>query len=149
MTLCTKMFTLVLEQEPIPTSYVLYFDLWFYFIDFFQVPGLNNITLSGVLVPQTTTANLAAVSQLFTNYINFESSPVIAVGKSTMQPDGSQISWLSQGLQSLQLTVPFKPSAPINPIRSIQIESMALAFTPETAWTPRTDSNSVHATMRQ
>jgi len=143
------MFTLVLEQELIPTSYVLYFDLWLYFIDFFQVPGLNNITLSGVLVPQTTTANLAAVSQLFTNYINFESSPVIAVGKSTMQPDGSQISWLSQGLQSLQLTVPFKPNAPINPIRSIQIGSMALAFTPETAWSPRTDSNSVHATMRQ
>ncbi|KAG2037615.1 hypothetical protein BDR03DRAFT_818585, partial [Suillus americanus] len=72
----------------------------------------NNITLNGVLVPQTTPANLATVSQLFTNYINFESSPVIAVGKST---------------------------TPINPIWSIQIGSMALAFTPETAWTPQTD----------
>ncbi|KAG1761975.1 hypothetical protein EDD22DRAFT_893760 [Suillus occidentalis] len=112
------------------------------------VPGPNNITLKGILVPQTTPANLAAVSQLFTNYINFESSPVIAIGKSTLQPDGSQISWLSQGVQSLQLTVPFKSSTPINPIRSIQIGSMALAFTPETAWTPRTDSNSVHATMQ-
>ncbi|KAG2032054.1 hypothetical protein BDR03DRAFT_1015605 [Suillus americanus] len=57
-------------------------------------------------------ANLATVSQLFTNYINFESSPVIAVGKST---------------------------TPINPIRSIQIGSMALAFTPETAWTLQMD----------
>ncbi|KAG1785555.1 uncharacterized protein HD556DRAFT_110398 [Suillus plorans] len=112
------------------------------------VPGPNNITLSGILVPQTTPANLASVSQLFTNYINFESSPVIAMGKSTLQPDGSQISWLSQGLESLQLTVPFKSTTPINPIRSIQIGSMALAFTPETAWTPRTDSNSVHATMQ-
>ncbi|KAG1742190.1 hypothetical protein EDB19DRAFT_1702736 [Suillus lakei] len=112
------------------------------------VPGPNNITLSGVLVPQTTPANLAAVSQLFTNYINFESSPVIAAGKSTLQPDGSQISWLSQGLESLQLTVPFKSTTPINPIRSIQIGSMALGFTPETAWTPQADSNSVHATMQ-
>ncbi|KAG2131418.1 uncharacterized protein EDB93DRAFT_1255529 [Suillus bovinus] len=112
------------------------------------VPGPNNITLSGILVPQTTPANLAAVSQLFTNYINFESSPVIAMGKSTLQLDGSQISWLSQGLESLQLTVPFKSTTPINPIRSIQIGSMALAFTPETAWTPRTDSNSVRASMQ-
>ncbi|KAG1762129.1 hypothetical protein EDD22DRAFT_1029175 [Suillus occidentalis] len=111
------------------------------------VPGPNNITLKGVLVPQMTPANLAAVSQLFTNYTNFESSPVIAIGKSTLQPDG-QISWLSQGVQSLQLTVPFKSSTPINPIRSIQIGSIALAFTRETAWTPQTDSNSVHATMQ-
>ncbi|KAG2368054.1 hypothetical protein BDR07DRAFT_1391769 [Suillus spraguei] len=111
------------------------------------VSGPNNITLNGILVPQTTPANLATVSQLFTNYINFESSPVIAVGKSTLQPDGSQISWLSQGLRSLELTVPFKSTTPINPIRSIQIGSMALAFTPETAWTPQVDSNSVHATM--
>ncbi|KAG1797916.1 hypothetical protein EV424DRAFT_1333192, partial [Suillus variegatus] len=113
------------------------------------VPGSNNITLSGVLVPQTTPTNLASVLQCFTNYINFESSPVIAMDKSTLQPYGSQISWLSQGLESLQLTVPFKSTTPINPIRSIQIESMALAFTPESAWTPRTDSNTVLATMRE
>ncbi|KAH7926942.1 hypothetical protein BV22DRAFT_1007914 [Leucogyrophana mollusca] len=111
------------------------------------VPGDNNITLSGRLIPQTTPSDLAAVSQLFTNYINFESSPVIATGQSTLQPDGSEISWLSQGLQSLQLNVPFKSTTPINPIRSIQIGSMSLAFTPDSAWTPRTDSNSVHASM--
>jgi hypothetical protein len=143
------MSTLVLEQELTPTSYVIYITCGSTFFHLFQVPGPNNITLNGVLVPQTTPANLAAVSQLFTNYINFESSPVIAAGKSTMQSDGSQISWLSQGLQSLQLTVPFKSSTPINPIRSIQIGSMALSFTPESAWAPRTDSNSVHATMRE
>ncbi|KAG1896026.1 uncharacterized protein F5891DRAFT_1165745 [Suillus fuscotomentosus] len=93
------------------------------------VPGPNNITLSGILIPQTTPTNLASVS-----------SPVIAMGKSTLQPDGSQISWLSQGLESLQLTVPFKSTTPINSIRAIKIGSMALAFTPETAWTPQTDS---------
>lgn len=65
------------------------------------VPGPNNVTFKGILVPQTIPANLAAVSQLFTNYIKFESSPVIAIGESTLQPDGSEISWLSQGVQSL------------------------------------------------
>ncbi|KIJ67573.1 hypothetical protein HYDPIDRAFT_180379 [Hydnomerulius pinastri MD-312] len=110
-------------------------------------PGNNSISLTGVLVRQTTPSSLAAVSQLFTNYINFESSPVIAAGKSTLQSDGTVISWLSQGLQSLQLDVPFKSTTPINPIRTIEIGTLALDFTPETAWTPRTDSNSVHASM--
>lgn len=116
-------------------------------ITFCQVPGNNNITLKGVLIPQTDPSSLAAVSQLFTNYINFESSPVIAAGQSTLQSDGTTISWLSQGLQALQLTVPFKSTSPINPIQSIEIGSMALTFTPETAWTPRTDSDSVQASM--
>ncbi|KAF9222628.1 hypothetical protein BS17DRAFT_802839 [Gyrodon lividus] len=110
-------------------------------------PGNNSISLSGVLVPQSTPSDLAMVSQLFTNYINFESSPVIAAGRSTLQPDGTVISWLSQGLQSLKLIVPFQSMTPINPIRAIDIGSLALTFTPETAWTPRTDSNSVHASM--
>ena len=112
-----------------------------------QSPGKNNITLSGVLVPQTTASNLAVVSQLFTNFLNYQSSPVLATGKSTIQSDGATISWLSQGIESLKLTVPFQSTAPINPIRSIDIGSLALTFTPETAWNPRTDSNSVHASM--
>ncbi|KAG2739154.1 hypothetical protein P692DRAFT_20882011 [Suillus brevipes Sb2] len=57
-------------------------------------------TRTGLNTNITTPTNLAAVSQLFTNYINFESSPVIAIGKLTLQPDGSEILWLSQGVQS-------------------------------------------------
>ncbi|KAL4074292.1 hypothetical protein J3A83DRAFT_4234939 [Scleroderma citrinum] len=112
------------------------------------IPGNNNITLKGVLIPQTDPSSLSAVSQLFTNYINFESSPVIATGQSTLQPDGTTISWLSQGLQSLQLTLPFKSMSPINPIQSITIGNMALTFTPEMAWTPKADSDSVQALMK-
>lgn len=87
------------------------------------------------------------VSQLFTNFLNHQSSLVLATGKSTVQSDGTAISWLSQGIESLTLTVPFQSAAPINPIRSIDIGSLALTFTPETAWNPRTDSNSVYASM--
>ncbi|EGO25193.1 hypothetical protein SERLADRAFT_448192 [Serpula lacrymans var. lacrymans S7.9] len=111
-------------------------------------PGANNITLNGRLVPQTSDSDLAVVSELFTNYINFDNSPVIASGKSTLQSDGSTISWLSQGLQSLALNVPFKSTSPINPIQSIQIGSLALGFTADTAWMPQADSNSVQASMK-
>ncbi|KDQ57731.1 hypothetical protein JAAARDRAFT_69819 [Jaapia argillacea MUCL 33604] len=111
-------------------------------------PGDNNITLSGVLVPHTDPSELAVVSELFSNYLNGVASPVIATGKSTLQSDNIAISWLSQGLQSLQLTVPFKSlSGAIAPIKSISIGDMSLAFTPQTAWSPLTYSRSVEAVM--
>jgi len=108
---------------------------------------MNNITLAGTLVPQTNPSSLTQVSQLFTNYLNWKSSPVIAMGASTQQNDGTEISWLTQGLQALQLTVPFQSPQPINPIKTITIGELALAFTPDTAWAPQTNSDSVHATM--
>jgi hypothetical protein len=93
--------------------------------------------------------NLGSVSQLFTNYLNGVNSPVIARGKSTLQSDGSTISWLSTGIQSLALTVPFKPLAPINPIQSITLGDLDLAFDATAPWTPLSNSKTVQATLRE
>ena len=98
-------------------------------------------------MPQYGTQNLSEISQLFTNYINGDNSPVVASGLSTVQNDGTEISWLSIALQALHLTVPFKPLAPLNPIRTIDIDELGLGFTPDTAWTPSAESNSVHASL--
>ena len=114
----------------------------------FQSPGTNQISLSGILVKQTDPTSLAVLSQLFTNYLNGDSSPVIAQGQSTLQPDGSIISWLSQGLQSLKLNVPFKPFAPIDPIRTISVGDLSLKFDKESSWTPAAESHSVQASLR-
>ncbi|KAF7983257.1 hypothetical protein HWV62_22882 [Athelia sp. TMB] len=111
------------------------------------VPGNNSITLAGVLIPQFGAQNLSQISQLFTNYINGDNSPVIATGLSTTQADGVQISWLSQALQSLVLDVPFKPQAPLNPIQTIDINELGLSFTEGTEWSPGAASNSVHASL--
>jgi hypothetical protein len=89
------------------------------------------------------------MSELFTNYLNGDTSPVLATGLSTLQDDGTEISWLSQGLQSLKLNVPFKSFIPINPIKSINIGDLDLAFTPETAWSPVANSDSVQAALRK
>ncbi|PPQ89568.1 hypothetical protein CVT25_012240 [Psilocybe cyanescens] len=111
-------------------------------------PGNNTITLKGTLIRQTDPASLAAVSQLFTNYLNGVSSPVIATGQSTLQEDGSTISWLSQGLKDLQLTVPFKSLNDITPIKSIEIGNLALQFDSEQPWTPAVESHSVQASLQ-
>ncbi|PSS30972.1 hypothetical protein PHLCEN_2v2497 [Hermanssonia centrifuga] len=87
------------------------------------------------------------MGELFTQYINGENSDVIAIGKSTLQNDGTVISWLSKGLQALNLHVPFKPREPISPIKSITIGDFALAFDPGTSWTPSAESRTVQAFM--
>ncbi|KAG6857277.1 hypothetical protein H0H87_007110 [Tephrocybe sp. NHM501043] len=111
-------------------------------------PGPNDITLVGFMKRQTTPETLAVVSELFTNYLNGESSPVIATGVSTLQSDNSSISWLSKGLQSLALNVPFKSFNEINPIRSITIGNLGLDFDENAPWTPGAESNSVQAMMQ-
>lgn len=113
-----------------------------------KAPGSNTITLLGTLEPHTDPTDLASVSQLFTNYLNAVNSPVIATGVSTLQADGSTISWLSTGLQSLALTVPFKPLAPINPIHSVAIGDLNLVFDEADAFSPLANSKSVVAGLR-
>ncbi|KAI0321180.1 hypothetical protein OF83DRAFT_1280620 [Amylostereum chailletii] len=112
-------------------------------------PGLNNITLAGVLVPHNgSDSELAIVSDLFTRYLNFESSPVIAQGLSTLQNDNTTISWLSKGLHALKLNVPFQSPNPINPIQAISIGNFDIAFSEQDMWTPVANTRSVQASMQ-
>jgi len=69
--------------------------------------GYNNVTLGVVFVPQTTASDVAVVSQLIANFLNNQASPILATGNSTTQSDGTTISWLSQGVESLTMTIPF------------------------------------------
>ncbi|GJJ06156.1 hypothetical protein Clacol_000345 [Clathrus columnatus] len=111
-------------------------------------PGENSITLNGTLIHQES-SNLQSVSQLFTNYINSEPGTfVTAQGVSTKQSDGSEIAWLSQGLKSLKLQVPFKPPTAINPIRGIGIDFLNLSFSSESPWAPLASSNQVQAQLQ-
>lgn len=112
--------------------------------------GVNDISLKGVLVPQTGSQNLTLLSQLFTSYLNHEVSPVKAIGRSViLASDGSTVSWLSDGLKSLVLNVPFQSMEAINPIHAIDIGQMSLAFNEATPWAPVANSNNVTAALRE
>lgn len=109
-----------------------------------------NITLVGVLIAHNSTDDLASLSSLFTAYLNGQSSPVQAIGKSARQADGSNISWLSAGIQALTLNVPFvNPNGALGPIKSIDIGNMDLAFATETPWAPVANTKTVQAFMRE
>ena len=92
------------------------------------------------------------MSQLFTSYLNGDTSPVIATGQSALlPPDNTTISWLSKGIKALSLNVPFKnpdSDGPLGPIKSITIGSMDLAFNESDPWAPIANSDSVQAFMR-
>jgi hypothetical protein len=116
--------------------------------DFIQTVGNNTITLKGTLKPQTSLSDLAVVSELFTNYLNGQVSDVLAKGQSTLQSDGTEIAWLSTGLQALTLHVPFRSlQGALNPIQSINIGDMGLAFTQSAPWSPSAESRSIQASM--
>ncbi|KAF9529294.1 hypothetical protein CPB83DRAFT_790385 [Crepidotus variabilis] len=112
------------------------------------VPENNTITLKGTLQKQSDPSDLTVVSELFTRYLNGETSSVVATGQSTRQADGTIISWLSEGLQDLNLDVPFKAFQPIDPIRSIKIGDLALQFDKNQPWTPAAESRTVQASLQ-
>lgn len=73
---------------------------------------------------------------------------MIATGKSTLQSDGKAIAWLSSGLSALSLHVPFASlSGSLNPIQSISIGDLALAFAEATPWAPSAESHSIRASV--
>ncbi|KAF8629168.1 hypothetical protein AX17_005753 [Amanita inopinata Kibby_2008] len=110
--------------------------------------GTNSLSLSGFLVRHDDPTQMAIISELFTNYLNGDTSPVLAIGQSTLQDDGTVISWLSSGLQALKLSVPFKAFTPIDPIKTITIGDLGLVFSAQNPWSPSAESNSVHATLK-
>ncbi|PFH51992.1 hypothetical protein AMATHDRAFT_74502 [Amanita thiersii Skay4041] len=110
--------------------------------------GTNSISLNGTLGKHEDPGELSIISELFTNYLNGDTSPVLAIGQSTLQDDGTAISWLSSGLQALRLNVPFKAFTPIVPIRTITIGDLALGFDAQNPWSPNTQSNTVQATLK-
>ncbi|KAG8833980.1 hypothetical protein FRC17_009762 [Serendipita sp. 399] len=110
-------------------------------------PGDNDVTLTGRMIPQSSGSDLVKIGKLFTAYLNGEGSPVHARGVSTMQSDGSRISWLSDGITALTLEVPLKAPNTINAIKSITIGYLNLTFTPESAWSPQSSTDELQAKM--
>ncbi|KAF8314052.1 hypothetical protein DL93DRAFT_2167525 [Clavulina sp. PMI_390] len=116
-----------------------------------KAEGPTSVTLNGTLVPHTGDADaLEKLGYLFSRYISSLSTPVAAQGLYTRQSGtGETISWLTKGVQALNLTVPLLPPQPINPIRSIDIGYLNLSFVGADAneWAPITSSSNVTAEL--
>lgn len=87
------------------------------------------------------------MGELFTNYINSVTSPVIARGVSTLQANGDYISWLNQGIRALSTTIPFVPPTPIDPIKGIIIDYLSLVYFVDQPFNPNVFSNELTGTF--
>ncbi|KAH8925300.1 hypothetical protein BT69DRAFT_1216651 [Atractiella rhizophila] len=110
--------------------------------------GYNTFDLTGRILPAADNATaLAILSDLFTRYVNGDVSNVTARGVDVIPPTGEATSWLKKGIQALELNVPLRSPQPINPIKAITIESLAINYTPETSWNPMTSSPGIRGTI--
>ncbi|SHO78091.1 Uncharacterized protein MSYG_2433 [Malassezia sympodialis ATCC 42132] len=112
-------------------------------------PGVNIVTLKGRLLPHNENqTELNILGDLFTKYLNFEISPVVARGVSVSLPEGYPTTWLSEGIKALTLNVPFQSPNPLNPIKSIVIKQFNLTYEADSdPYGPTASSNSLEATL--
>ncbi|SGY79107.1 BQ5605_C008g05044 [Microbotryum silenes-dioicae] len=111
--------------------------------------GANTVHLVGRLVPYADDpVALQKLSQVFSNYINGDATPVVARGAKVALPGGNVVGWLTTGVSALVLNVPLtSPTGPIRPITGITIQQLSLAFDPTAPYSPQANSSAVSATF--
>ncbi|SCV70806.1 BQ2448_3568 [Microbotryum intermedium] len=111
--------------------------------------GVNTVHLVGRLVPYADDPTaLEMLSQVFSNYLNGDATPVEARGARVALPGGNVVGWLTTGVSALVLNVPLKsPTGPIRPITGITIQQLSLAFDPSAPYAPQANSSAVSATF--
>lgn len=106
------------------------------------------LELEGVLYRQTSPENLAHLSVLFSNYLAGRITMMMAKGVS-VKPDGvNPVSWLSDGIMALTLTVPLQSAVPLQIIRGIQVMDMGIAFNPAMPYVPTVLSKGMTAGVK-
>ncbi|CAM0140292.1 hypothetical protein VKS41_005895 [Umbelopsis sp. WA50703] len=109
------------------------------------VKGPNTLNLVGRMVPLTNPNDLNLAGQLFSNYLAGIPSNTTASGVSAA-PDGVHpITWLSEGLESVQLDVSLAPNSALKIITGVTMGNLDLVFTNATAYSPSTSAPNVTA----
>ncbi|KAF9142423.1 hypothetical protein BG015_000901 [Linnemannia schmuckeri] len=106
------------------------------------------LELEGVLYRQAKPEDLAHLSVLFSNYLAGKATMTTAKGVS-VKPDGvNPVSWLSDGIMALTLTVPLQSPKPLQIIGGIQIMDMGIAFNPAMPYVPTVLSRNMSAGVK-
>ncbi|CAG8491085.1 2593_t:CDS:2 [Paraglomus occultum] len=112
------------------------------------VSGDNPLTLSGRLIPQNTTAGLAAVSDMFSKYIAGDNATTTVVATLVKPSDGgAPISWLQNAFQGTRMDVVLEGANNLTIISGVSLNTMDLVFTANNAYSPTASSSSLGATF--
>ncbi|KAF9909370.1 hypothetical protein EC991_008755 [Linnemannia zychae] len=103
------------------------------------------LELEGVLYRQTLDQDLEHLSTLMSNYLGGRVTMTTARGVS-VKPDGvNPVSWLSNGIMNLTLSVPLQSLVPLQTIHEVKVMDMGIAFNPATPYVPTVLSKSMTA----
>ncbi|KAI9478611.1 MAG: hypothetical protein EXX96DRAFT_637857 [Benjaminiella poitrasii] len=106
------------------------------------------ISMKGRLIPQTSSDGIAAITEVFENYLNANDSSLDVKGVSGSGPNG-EVNWLSKAFQTLTIENVVLPGPKTKPelISAITLKDMSLDFT-KNQWEPPTSSNNVQAQLK-
>ncbi|CAG8567285.1 5080_t:CDS:2 [Paraglomus brasilianum] len=112
------------------------------------VTGDNPLKLSGRLIPQNTTAGLAAVSDMFSKYIAGDNATTTVVAKLVKPSDGGDpISWLQNAFQGTRMDVVLEGGKNLTIISGVTLNTMDLVFAADSAYSPTASSSSLGASF--
>ncbi|UZJ55969.1 hypothetical protein CBS101457_005289 [Exobasidium rhododendri] len=106
-----------------------------------QALAVTAVPLAGRLIEQTTTAGLAALSDIFTRFVHNQNTDLVIQGDYAGPAD---VLWLNNGIKVLKVTVSL-PSQEFQVIRLISLNQLSLFFTVPTAYAPQSDSSNTTA----
>jgi len=108
--------------------------------------GRNVLALEGRLIPLSNPADLASLSDMMSKYMKGEVAMVSVVGTSVRPNNNTEpISWLLAGFKGTTMTVPFPGAKDLKLVTKVEIGTMSMVFTPETAYRPLTGGQNVGA----
>ncbi|CAG8457951.1 85_t:CDS:2 [Ambispora gerdemannii] len=117
--------------------------------------GANALNLNGRLIPQNTSAGLAAVSEMFSKYIAGENANTSVLAK-TVKPsknnnssnDTTPISWLQSAFVGTTLSVVLRGAQNLTVINSVDLKTMDLTFSKDKAYSPIAQSDALSASFK-
>ncbi|KAI8149170.1 hypothetical protein BJV82DRAFT_209695 [Fennellomyces sp. T-0311] len=113
----------------------------------FAPKALSNIKMAGRLVPQETQGGLAAVTEVFKNYLAAKDSLLTVKGVSGSGP-GGQVGWLTSGFKTISIDNVLLPGPKTPPelITSVTLKDLQMDFT-KNAYAPPTGSKQIVAQL--
>lgn len=113
----------------------------------FPPGGVASLNMQGRLIPQTSAEGLAAIKEVFTNFLSAKSTNLTIKGVSASGPNGA-VGWLSQAFKTISIenVVLPGPASPPELITAVDMKDLQIDFT-QNPFAPPAGSTQVQAKL--
>ncbi|RCH90057.1 hypothetical protein CU098_000268, partial [Rhizopus stolonifer] len=114
----------------------------------FSPRGVANLAMKGCLIPQGTFSGIAAITEVFENFLSANSSLLTVKGVSASGPNGD-VQWLSDAFKTIKVNIVVLPGPPTKPqlISAVSMKDLQIDFT-KNPFAPPSGSQNVEAQLK-